>query len=270
MPAHCEFDITQRTFYFPRPFVDRPRLAHGLRQLDIANNANIRVSSTFHNLTKSSADCEIITWSDTTLGTAVADVFAIAPGELDILTGEYMRSLWKDPNAPASVRIDFERPFKTPPKVVVFLNCIDLERSRNWRVQATASDIDADGFTLYVGTYLDTIFYAARVGWIAYPEDREHIFSTSVSTLDLRPVDQPQHRHSQEISFDSSEFRVKPAFHKTPSIFVALNSFDIGCNANLRINAYVNGVSKTSLVWNIDTVNDTVLYSAGATIIAFN
>ena len=266
MPAHCEFDVTQRTFYFPRTFVDRPRIAHGLRQLDVANNANIRVSSTFHNLTKSSADCDIITWSDTTLGTAVTSVFAIAPGELDILTGEHMRSVWKDPTAPSSVRIDFERPFQTPPKVVVFLNCIDLERSRNWRLQATASDIDVDGFTLYVGPYLDTIFYAARVGWIAYPEDREHIFSTSVSTLDLCPVDQPQQRHSQEISISLDSVN----FHKTPSVFVALNSFDIGCNANFRINAYVKNVSKTSLVWHIDTYADTVLYSAGATIIAFN
>jgi len=268
MPAHCKFDITQRTFYFPRPFVDRPRLAHGLRQLDIANNANIRVSSTFHNLTKSSADCNIITWSDTHLVTAIADVFAIAPGELDILTGEHMRCLWNDPNAPASVRIDFERPFQTPPKVVVFLNCIDLERCRNWRVQATASDIDVDGFTLYVGTYLDTIFYAARVGWIAYPEDRANIFSTSVSTLDLRPVHQPQHQHSQKITFSRESPAVQ--FFKTPSVFVALNSFDIGHNGNLRINAYVDNVSKTDLVWHIDSCDDTVLYSAGATIIAFN
>ena len=67
MPVHCEFDITQRTFNFPRPFTDCPRLAHGLREIDIANNANIRVSSTFQNLTKSSADCNIITWGDTTL-----------------------------------------------------------------------------------------------------------------------------------------------------------------------------------------------------------
>src|ERR1700761_1115487 len=172
MPVHCEFDITQRSFNFPRPFIAPPRLAHGLREMDIRNNANIRISSTLQNVTKSSADCNIITWGDTTLWSAVADVFALAPGDLDFLTGEHMRSLWKNPNSPASVRIDFERLFLTPPKVVVFFNCLDLERTRNWRLKTTATDIDVDGFTLHIRTNLDTILYAARVGWIAYPEDR--------------------------------------------------------------------------------------------------
>ena len=143
MPVHCDFDITQRSFNFPRSFIDRPRLAHGLREIDVANNANIRVSSTFQNLTKSSADCSIITWGNTILWSAVADVFAIAPGDLEFLTGEHMRSTWKNPNSPASVRIDFERPFPTPPKVVVFFNCIELERFHNWRLRTTATGIDA-------------------------------------------------------------------------------------------------------------------------------
>ncbi|KAF8258542.1 hypothetical protein EI94DRAFT_1834965 [Lactarius quietus] len=240
MPVLCEFDITQRMFNFPRPFIDRPRLAHGLREIDIKNDANIRVSSTFQNLTKSSADCNIITWGDTTLWSAIVDVFALAPGDLEFLTGEHMRSLWNNPNSPPSVRIDFERPFLTPPKVVVFFNCIELERFRNWRLKTSATDIDVNGFTLHIGT------------------------CTSISTAEICPVDQPQLRHCKEISFNSVEFL------KTPSIFIALKSFDIDCKAGLRINAYVNDVSTTNLTWHIDSWNDTVVYSAGATIIAFN
>ena len=261
MPVHCEFDMTQRSFNFPCPFIDRPRLAHGLREMDIGNKANIRISSTLQNLTKSSADCNIITWGDTTLWSAVAEVFALAPGDLDFLTGEHMRSLWKNPNSPASVRIDFERPFLTPPKVVVFFNCIDLGNSCNWRLKTTATDIDVDGFTLHIVAYLDTIFHAARVGWIAYPEDREHIFTTSISTEDIGPINQPRLQNRKEISFNSIEFL------KTPSVFIALNSLDIDCKANLRVNAYVDNVTTTSLVWHIDSCNET---SAGASIIAFN
>ena len=78
MPIHCEFDITQRTLNFPRPFVDRPRLAHGIRELDIGNDAGIRVTSTLQHLTMNSADCHITTWADTTLYSAVADVIALA------------------------------------------------------------------------------------------------------------------------------------------------------------------------------------------------
>ncbi len=264
MPIHYKFDTTQRALNFHRPFVDCPRLSHGLRKLDIGKNANIRVTSTLQRLTKSSVDYHITPWANTTLFSAVADVFALSPGDLDFLTGEHMRNLWIHPNPPASVRIDFERPFVTPPKVVVFLNYIDLDKNHSWRLKTTASDIDVKGFTLNIETWSNTILYAARAGWIAYPEDREHIFSKSINTMDVRPSNRPQQQQSSEIRFNTVEF------WKKPSVFIALNSLDVDCKANLRLNAYVDGVSTTRLVWHIDSWADTVLYSAGATIIAFN
>lgn len=263
MPTLCQFDITQSTLNFPRSFVDLPRLAHGIRELDI-KNTGIRVTSRLQHLTKRSADCHITPWGDSVLYSAVADVLALAPGDLDFLTGEHMHNLWMNPDDPASVRIDFERPFATPPKVVVFLNCIDLDESHNWRLKTTATDIDAEGFTLNIETWSDTVLRAARAGWIAYPEDREHIFSKSVNTMDVRPWNRPQAKQSSEVKFDAVEF------WKKPSVFIALNSIDFACKANLRVNAYVDSVSTTRLVWHIDTWADSVLYSAGATIIAFN
>jgi hypothetical protein len=162
MPTVCTFDISQSTLNFPRPFVDRPRLAHGIRELDVGNNANIRVTSRLQNVTESSADCQITSWGDTTLYSAAVDVLALAPGDLDFLTGEHTRNLLTDPDAPASVRINFERPFPTPPNVVVFFNYIDLDRNRNWRLETTATDIDAEGFTLNIETWSNTIFYSAQ------------------------------------------------------------------------------------------------------------
>jgi len=192
------------------------------------------------------------------------DVLALAPGDLDFLTGEHTRNLLTDPSAPAAVRIDFERPFHTPPNVVVFFNCIDLDRKRNWRLETTATDIDVKGFTLNIRTWSNTILHSARVCWVAYPEDHEHIFSRSINTKSLRPWDKPQPKQSSEVGFNTAEF------WKTPSVFIALNSLDIDCRSNLRLNLYVDEVSTTSLVWHIDSWDNTVLYSAGATIIAFN
>ena len=170
------------------------------------------------------------------------------------------------------MRINFERPFQTPPKVAVFLNRVELEKSRDWRVQTFALDIDVDGFVLFVGTdpTLDAGFHAARVGWIAYPEDRANIFSTSISTLDVRPVNQPELRTPQEISFNSSEFRGRPTFPTTLSVSIVLNSFNLDCHSHLRINAYVDDVTTSGLAWHIDSWDGSIIYSAGATIIAFN
>ncbi|KAI9451508.1 hypothetical protein BJY52DRAFT_1297448 [Lactarius psammicola] len=63
----CTIDNPQSTSNFPRPFIDRPCLTHGIRELDVGNNADIRVTSRLQNLTNSSADCQITAWADTTL-----------------------------------------------------------------------------------------------------------------------------------------------------------------------------------------------------------
>ncbi|KAN0084441.1 hypothetical protein V8E55_007945 [Tylopilus felleus] len=277
MPFLCEFDTqtvhpptspqpdTRATICFPRLLVARPRLAHGIRALDVYESANIRVKSTLPYFTESWVDCHLMSWANTRLHSAVNNIFVLAPSDLDFLTGEHMRRT-KDPS---SVRIEFERRFVTPPKVVVFFNYIDLDSSRNWRLNVSASDVDVSGFTLHVETWGDTTLYAAQACWIAYPEDREHIYSTSVNTMDLQvgpvtPIAKPQLQHTRDVTFD------KVSFWKNPSVFVALNFIDVDCKAGLRINTYVDGVSRTGLVCHIDSWADTVLYGAGVSIIAFN
>src|SRR6266702_3842429 len=265
MPVLFSFNTnSETTVSFPRPFVARPRLPHGFRHLDMDRNHRILVKSVIPFFTKDWANCRFITWEGSVLHRGIDDVFALAPADLVFLTGEHMRYLWKDPQAPASVRINYERPFVTPPKVVVFFNHLEFDWGHDWRVSTTASDIDANGFTLNIETWSDTILHCAQTCWIAYPEDREHIFSTSISTMDIRPPDQPQQQHNREILFDSVEFL------KKPSVFMALNYLDISYKADLRINAYVDGISTNRLVWHIDSWDDTVIYAAGATIIAFN
>lgn len=86
----------------------------------------------------------------------------------------------------------------------------------------------------------------------------------SINTMGVCPENQLQSENSGNIMFDLVEFWKKPA------VFIALNSFDIGCTANFRIKAYVDDVSRTDLVWHIDSWSDTILHSAGASIIAFN
>ena len=46
--------------------------------------------------------------------------------------------------------------------------------------------------------------------------------------------------------------------------------FDIDCKANLRLNTFVENVSQQGLTWHIIAWGDTILYAAGATIIAVN
>ena len=80
------------------------------------------------------------------------------------------------------MRVNFERRFVNPPKVVIFLNFLNLDKNRNWRLNVRASDVDTNGFTLRdTDTWGDTDIRAAQACWIAYSDDREYIFSTSIN-----------------------------------------------------------------------------------------
>ena len=270
MPFLCEFDTTDirpaskpwpdtgTTMAFPHSLVSRPRLSHGFRMLDINKSATVRAKATIPYFNNTFTECHIATWLNTTLHGGIAHILVLPPADLDFLTGEHARNS----DDPSSVRITFERRFVTPPKVVVFFNYIDLEMVHNWRLYVGASDIDMNGFTLNIDTWGDTILYGVQACWIAYPEDRPHIFSASVNTMG--PITKPQKNQSKHITFGEVKFR------EDPTVFVGLNLIDIDHNTNLRVNAHVDGVSKTGLVWHIDTWDDTVLYAAGASIIAFD
>ncbi|KZP02339.1 hypothetical protein FIBSPDRAFT_970120, partial [Athelia psychrophila] len=58
-------------------------------------------------------------------------------------------------------------------------------------------------------------------------------------------------------------------FWKTPSVFVALNSLDLGCGRNLRLRAFVDNISTSGLTWHIDTWGDSILYIGGISYLAF-
>lgn len=263
-PRDRQVPDTHAVVNYPRPFVAAPRLPHGFMDLDISKDTNIRAKCTVSDIAKDKADFHVTTWGDTTLYYGMESVFALAPANLQFSTGEHMRNLAADPNSPASVRVDFDRPFPTPPKVVVFFNYIDLGKGKNWRLKTSASEIDGKGFTLKIETWSDTILHAAQVCWIAYPEDIPHIFSTSVSTRDVRPWNRPQTTQSKAITFDKVEF------WRNPDVFIALNEIDIDYRDNLRVKTYVNNISQSGLTWHIDTWADTILYSASISIIAYN
>jgi len=280
MPVLCEFNTQgvhppsdplpdfQTQLDFPVTFVARPRLVNGLRQLDIGNDADIRVKTILQYFTPQFADCHLTTWGDTTLFSSILDVLPLAPADLDFLAGEHMRNPLVDANDPSATRVEFDRPFLTPPKVVVFLNYIDMDKSKNWRLKTFAADLDVNGFTLNVETWGDSILNAAQVGWVAYPEDRVHIFSKSVNTQDVRAANQPQLETGGEITFAENNNDVE--FWKDPAVFVALNYIDVDCKHNLRVNAKVENVSTNGLRWCMNSSADTILYAAGASIIAFN
>lgn len=74
---------------------------------------------------------------------------------------------WKAPRAQTSGRVDFSKPFRGIPKVMVSMNCADVDNAANFRVRVYATDIDLDGFTIHADSWADTRIYSCGVSWTA-------------------------------------------------------------------------------------------------------
>jgi len=257
--------VTTKDITFAKPFVAPPRLPHGLNSLDIDKNFNIRIVANAESITKAGFKASLNAWADTKLYSAGDSWLELAPGFLEYQTGEFSTQddhPWDKPQLKTSRRINFDRPYITPPKVIVFLKQLDLDKSKNWRVIANVSDIDANGFTIHIDTWGDSILYSATAGWIAYPGDRPYVFSGAANTQDVRPWNKPQLLNSKSIGFDGVQF------WRNPSIFLALYSLDFDYKANLRIKASADNVTPNGLTWHLDSWGDSIFYSAGVSILA--
>ncbi|CUS09746.1 unnamed protein product [Tuber aestivum] len=246
---------TSKLLAFAAPFVAPPRLPLGLHSLDIGKEANISVTATATDITKESLKGHLNTWNATTLCSGGASWLELAPAYLEYQAGEFSTTddhPWDKPY----------HPFITPPKVSVFFKELDMDRKKNWRVLTKASDIDANGFTIHINSWDDSILYSAIASWIAYPEDRPYVFSGTANTQDIRPSDKIQLKNSKKIDLGGR------TFWKTPNVFMAINSLDFGCEANIRIRVGATDVTQTGLTWHMDSWSNSVFYSAGVSILA--
>ncbi|KAG8899632.1 hypothetical protein FRC00_001191 [Tulasnella sp. 408] len=258
---------TSKTINLPQPYVAPPRLVVGLTSVDMQAGTNLRVQAYADGIDRQKYTAHMDTWADTTLYSGRFDALVLKPANMDILSGQFSTGEdhpWNEPKVKTSRRINFERPFITTPKVVVFLNSFDTGSGSSTRVTTYTSGIDTNGFTIHIDTWSDTTLYSAIAGWVAYPEDKDYIFSGTANTMDARPWQTPQAQTQKNISFQGASFL------KKPTIFVALNSIDISAQTNLRIRAYVDNITTSGLTWHIDSWADTKIWSAGISYIAFH
>ncbi|KAF8521889.1 hypothetical protein BU17DRAFT_75370 [Hysterangium stoloniferum] len=257
---------TAKNVTFDTPYSSPPTIQMGLNALDIDKSTNLRVKVTATNITNTGFTANGDTWGDTTLYTAGASWLEIAADKNGYQRGEFSTMddhPWDRPQTTTSRRISFSSPYSSPPKVVSYLKDFDMSKDFNWRCKTYVTDIDSNGFTIHIDTWFDSILYSATAGWIAYPASQTNIASGSVNTMDVRPWDQPALENSGKTTFPDG------TFSGIPAVFFAINWFDVGNSGNFRLRAYFDNVFNNELTWHFDSWFDTVLYSAGASYIAF-
>jgi len=265
--------LNSKAVSFVPPHDDPPRIALGFKSLDIGNSAHIRVRAKAEGVTENDFILNVDTWMDTQLFNATSTWIEFAPSDLDYQLGEFntlnARGYQLAPADEKGIRRDRKHfnfsdgGYSEPPNVIVWLSALDIDKSRNYRVRAIASNVTAKGFDLDIESWLDTILYSATASWVTYPRNSESAVSGRVSTLDVRTWYPPIPKNSKDVSFPAK------FFDRAPKLFVGISEIDMDSSANLRVMTYADNITQDGFVWHGDTWLDSQLYAVSANWIAF-
>ncbi|KAG8983277.1 hypothetical protein FRB90_006153, partial [Tulasnella sp. 427] len=261
---------TSKVINLPQTYAAAPRIPVGLNSLDMKAGTAIRCHASASHIDNRRFTAHVDTWGDSVLYSGGINCFVMKPANLEFLTGEF--AITQDPamdkpELKTSRRINFERPFATAPNVVVFLTKLSFGGGKEAHgIKAFADNIDKMGFIIHIDTWDDTKIWEAIAGWIAYPADKDNIYSGTATTEQVRDRDNPSPGLTTQkvIKFDNTPFYAKP------TVFLALSSIAVSVDMNLRINAYADDISTEGMTWHIDSWGDTRLHLAEISFIAFN
>lgn len=232
-----------------------PQVAIGLTMLDISNEAGVRIGASVTNISSNQFTIHVGTWANSVIYNAAMSWLALDADNPYFQIGVFDSRHVRPWNKPGNVihRVNFSRTFESQPKVVVGIRRLDI--SNNWRFRVYATDIDTKGFTIHAITWGGTILSSVQVTWIAFPANKDGVWSGSFSS------DNSPGNFSGQADFGVT-------FSKMPSVFMALTEFDFSHDKNLRVKLGINSVTTSSLSWCISTWSDTVLSMVGGTYVA--
>lgn len=262
-----QVETSQVTFNtsFPTP----PRVLIGLYALDFDRKTMVRIKGNVPVVTPNRAMLEIITWDSTTQISSRLSWLAVSTLHEDIQCGTFETLEDRPADSPQTKytrRIQFEHPYDAPPKVVVWLHHIAVDSAdHHLRIKATTSNMARDGFDLHVETWDDSKLWSAGVSWLAHSASRTDIASGTYSTSDIRPPKDPQKTTSGHVSFDKGT-----SFRHAPTVFVALSALSMSKECNTRLSSLATrNVTNTGMDWSISTWDNSILYFADASFVAF-
>ncbi len=250
---------------FPSPHPTPPPVLTGLNYLDISSCANARIESAVQDVRTDGMVINMRSWADTVQHNAGCAWLVPPPTDDDFQHGHFATGDDHPPHSPkrqTSRRIAFPRPYAAPPTVIVWLDMLDVDSGANCRVRAYTTDVTRDAFTVHVDTWQNSKLYGAGVYWAAHSAGRRDICSGTFATGDVRHFSKPRLDTSKSLVFTDAEFDAPP------QLFLALNSIDVDCYANLRLKVYARDVTSTGMIWHIDGWENTIVYSAGVAFIA--
>ena len=237
-----------------------PRIVLGLQALDMSKDTPMNID-----LFAGNVDA-LGFWVNASHGTsklymAAATWTELAPSDSDYNCGEFDTLALHPPEQwprENSQRINFSRGYNAPPHVIVWIKGFTMDKGKNWRLNAYATDIDQWGFTIHIDTWADTILRRGVASWIAYPADKAGVTNGYVGA----------NRESMGGSVDFPAGTFDNGI--IPKVVMAASYLDFGYKSNMRFSSNVTGIGHGGMSYEIGTWSDTDFYAVNCTYFAFH
>lgn len=149
------------------------------------------------------------------------------------------------------------------PNIAVGLSSLHVKADSNVRIRTSVDNIKQASYDLHIDTWANTKFNYAACNWLETPHS-SYFQVGSWNTMERRAwnVRNPPATTTADIKF-------KRAFDEIPTIVVWLNWIDTNRGHDTCIKAYVTDPSPDGFKIHIETWGDCILYSGGASWIAY-
>lgn len=250
---------------YPNVLPERPFVLLALNYLDFGKESNMRIECNTENVLTDRMTIKLASWADT-VHYASGCSWLIPP----VTDDDFQFGHWSTLNVHPSSKpqtyskgyIRFPRSYTFTPKVIVFLDCVDAYNGYCSRVEAYPSEITKCGFYVNINSWGNGVLYRASVCWAAHSSNRRDLCSGTFSTKDIRHWDPPRSENSSSTTF-ATEFRERP------DVFVGLTMLDLSERGGQRLQVYVDRIMPKTMDWHIRSWDDTTLYQASASYIAY-
>lgn len=257
-PPHTDHRPHDHMFIKISPkFTKPPVIILGLTSLEVEPSVNtVRVDAFVENIHKHIFDAHIRSWCDTVLYQAGCTWLAMPSEHPHFQVGNFRTCddpAWTLEKCVTHHEVVFPNPYKAPPKVVLWLNMLDISSLCNERIMTFATNVTRAGFTAHINSWGDTQLHGAGISWFAYPAGYPGICSGTVL---------PENGTSGVVEFEK-KFKNSPT-----TVLVGLNKLDCDKKSRCSFNIITEAVSEVGLGIRVEGFSDTVLHSAGVTYIA--
>ncbi|HEY0479259.1 MAG TPA: H-type lectin domain-containing protein [Kofleriaceae bacterium] len=162
---------TARRIDFARGYAAAPAVRVWLRELDLGHRANARVRAHVTDIDPAGFTVHIESWADTALRAAGVTWIAHPADHPDIASGTFHTldvRPWNQPRAVTRGTVRFPPGrFTAPPRVVVALHALDVDRQANLRVTSSVSAVSATGMSWSLDSWADSRLYSAGASYVA-------------------------------------------------------------------------------------------------------